>query len=200
MTNISRRKEQFIQAARQEAYKSPVLMRHGCVAVINGTIMASGHNNYRTYSKDQFINNTCTCHAEIATIRELYRNYYRNFNNKYKDTIKSQTLSITKMFKKTTLYIVRCNANGDYQDSAPCQDCFTVIKELNIKNLIYSSIDNTFKICKTTDYIPRQLSQGRKYLNEINSHNKSKVIQSKVIQSKVIQSKVIQSKITYSKI
>ena len=36
---LSNRDSQFIAAASQEAAKSPVLMRHGCVAVVNGKIM-----------------------------------------------------------------------------------------------------------------------------------------------------------------
>ena len=88
MSILSRTDEQFILAAAHEAHKSPVLMQHGCVAVINGTIMARGHNNYRTYSKDNFINNTCTCHAEIATLRELYKTSRTNTFGKYSDNIK----------------------------------------------------------------------------------------------------------------
>ena len=58
----------FINEAAYEATKSPVLMRHGAVAVTNGKIMSRGYNNYRCTSKDKFINNTCTCHAEIACL------------------------------------------------------------------------------------------------------------------------------------
>ena len=45
-----------ISEAIEEAYKSPVLMRHGCVAVKNGKILARGFNHYRTFSRDNFIN------------------------------------------------------------------------------------------------------------------------------------------------
>lgn len=88
MSILSRSDEIFIQAAATEAHKSPVLMRHGCVAVISGTIMARGHNNYRTHSRDNFINNTCTCHAEIAALRELYKNNYTNTFGKHSNHIK----------------------------------------------------------------------------------------------------------------
>ena len=74
------------------------------------------------------------------------------------------------MYKKTSLYVVRCNSNGTYRDSAPCQDCMVVIKNLNIKKIIYSCNNNNFKICKPTDYIPMHCSQGRNYLNKTNSN------------------------------
>ncbi len=88
MSVLSKKDEQFIDVATEEAKKSQVAMQHGCVAVINGTIMAKGHNSYRTYSKDQFINNTCTCHAEIATLRNLYHNCCTNTFGKFTDAIK----------------------------------------------------------------------------------------------------------------
>ena len=65
----------FMEAAALESYKSPCQMRHGCVAVSNGRILSRGHNHYRNYSHDGFINNTCTCHAEIAAIRNLNKTY-----------------------------------------------------------------------------------------------------------------------------
>jgi len=71
----SSRDHKFIEAAAVESYKSPCQMRHGCVAVCNGRILARGHNHYRNYSQDGLIHNTCTCHAEIAAIRNLHKTY-----------------------------------------------------------------------------------------------------------------------------
>ena len=52
----------FVNYAANEAAKSPVLMRHGSVAVANGKIMGRGHNHYRCTSKDNFILHKCfTC-------------------------------------------------------------------------------------------------------------------------------------------
>lgn len=69
---LSNQEQSFINYALYEALKSPVLMRHGAVAVANGKIMGRGHNHYRTHSKDHFISNTCTCHAEIASLRNMF--------------------------------------------------------------------------------------------------------------------------------
>ena len=84
---ISIQDERFLSAAYREAQESPVLMKHGAVTVINGKIIGRGCNNYRTHSKDCFIENTCTCHAEISALRSTYTNYTNTYG-KYSDNIK----------------------------------------------------------------------------------------------------------------
>ena len=69
---ISNTDIRFISQATSQAMKSPVLMRHGAVAVVNGKVVGRGYNHYRSNSKDDFIQNTCTCHAEIACLRNMY--------------------------------------------------------------------------------------------------------------------------------
>lgn len=78
----------YIMYAANEAEKSEVLMRHGSVAVRNGKIMGRGHNHYRSYSKDAFINNSCTCHAEIACLRNMFYSCGANRYGKYSNYIK----------------------------------------------------------------------------------------------------------------
>ena len=46
MRQVSNKDSVFITAAAEEAKNSPVLMRHGAVAVANGRIIAKGHNDY----------------------------------------------------------------------------------------------------------------------------------------------------------
>ena len=69
---LSNSDQTFINSAFNEALKSPVLMRHGAVAVVNRKIMGRGYNHYRSHSKDNFIVNSCTCHAEIASLRNMF--------------------------------------------------------------------------------------------------------------------------------
>ena len=83
----------LISGAISEAENSPVLMRHGCVASKNGKILARGYNHYRTYSRDNIINNTCTCHAECDVLRKLVNNGVKNLN-------------------KVIFYIARINKRG----------------------------------------------------------------------------------------
>ena len=85
---ISTSDMRFINCALNEAQKSPVLMRHGAVAVASGKIMGRGYNYYRTNSKDGFITNTCTCHAEIASLRSMFHTCTTNTYGKHSNNIK----------------------------------------------------------------------------------------------------------------
>lgn len=85
---ISESDANYLSMAANEAKKSKLLSQHGCVAVISGKILARGHNTLRTQSKDGFISNTCSCHAEMATLRSLYHNYCSNTYGKYSKNIK----------------------------------------------------------------------------------------------------------------
>ena len=73
------------------------------------------------------------------------------------------------MFKKTTLYIVRKDSQDNLQESAPCCDCLEVILKLNIKKIIFSSINNSFKIYRPQDYNIQHQSNGRKHLQRMRS-------------------------------
>ena len=55
---ISATDMKFLMCATCEAEKSPVLMRHGAVAVANGKVLGKGYNHYRSTSMDGFIVNT----------------------------------------------------------------------------------------------------------------------------------------------
>ena len=70
---ISRRDVEFISVAIEEGLKSDVLMRHGCVAVMNGKIVSQGKNSSRNYSCDGFIHHCHACHAEIDALRNLWK-------------------------------------------------------------------------------------------------------------------------------
>ena len=63
--------------AAEEAKKSDILYRHGCVAVSSGKVIARGHNKYRSYSKDGLIRENTTCHAEIDVLRKMYEKEYQ---------------------------------------------------------------------------------------------------------------------------
>ena len=90
MNQVSATAQIYLSHAANEARKSTLLSQHGCVAVANGKIMARGHNTTRTQSQDGFICNTCSCHAEIATLRNLYHTHtcYSTARGKYSDQIK----------------------------------------------------------------------------------------------------------------
>ena len=50
--------------------------------------LGRGHNHYRTHSKDDFISNTCTCHAEIASLRNMFHSCSTNTSGKHSNSIK----------------------------------------------------------------------------------------------------------------
>lgn len=78
--------EKFANVAMEEANKSDLLSQHGCVAVINGKVMARGHNSSRCYSADGFLRKTCSCHAEVDVLRKLFHMFkpemYENNNSR----------------------------------------------------------------------------------------------------------------------
>lgn len=71
--SITKRHRKCIDEAVWQAEQSPCLHKHGCVISGSGRIIGRGYNNYRTYSSDGLLGNCCTCHAEIAAIRECLR-------------------------------------------------------------------------------------------------------------------------------
>ena len=80
--------QNYICHAAHESTKSTLQQRHGAIAVTNGKIMGRGHNSDRTQSKDKFIQNTCSCHAEIAALRDLWHSCCTNTHGKYSNQIK----------------------------------------------------------------------------------------------------------------
>jgi len=87
---LSRSDETFINIASNEAEKSSLLMKHGCVVVKNGKIVGRGYNSPRSTSRDNFISNSCSCHAEMAALRQFYHRSLTNTYGKYSDSIKGQ--------------------------------------------------------------------------------------------------------------
>ena len=71
---ISNSDMRYLALASSEAIKSNQQHQHGCVAVSSGKICGKGYNSGRTQSCDGFINNTCSCHAEIAALRNMWHN------------------------------------------------------------------------------------------------------------------------------
>ena len=69
-----------------------------------------------------------------------------------------------KVFKKSTLYVVRTDINGNYRNSAPCKNCYSVINELRIKRIIFSKDQDEFTIVKTSEYNTEHISNGNRYL------------------------------------
>lgn len=146
---VSNKCQNILQFAYEEALKSPCLHKHGCVACINGKIISRGYNNYNTWSSDNFSSYHGSCHAEIKVLRDIWNRFKHLHSTKLK-----------KFFKKITIYVVRITSNG-FMNSAPCSDCMNKLKELCVKNIVYSNNTGDVTVCKTVNYHTNRRSFAR---------------------------------------
>ena len=115
---IKKKHRKFIQAAIFEATKSSMRFKHGCVIVLQNSIIARGHN----YNKQLFVR--YSIHAEEDAINNLMQ------HNK------------AKMERRASmhLYVVRIRKDGIIANSAPCDVCSKrILKTLSITKVFYSS-------------------------------------------------------------
>jgi deoxycytidylate deaminase len=71
-----------------------------------------------------------------------------------------------RLYKKTTVYVVRRDKNDNLQDSSPCHKCLVTIIELKVKRLVFSSLNNTFVSCVPSDLIINHVSAGNRHLGK----------------------------------
>tara|TARA_B100000886_G_scaffold252573_1_gene178447 strand:- start:158 stop:445 length:288 start_codon:yes stop_codon:yes gene_type:complete len=75
-----------------------------------------------------------------------------------------------KLFKKTTVYVVRCDSQNNFQDSAPCEKCLGTMLDLNIKRVVFSGKNNTFISASPNEITINHISAGNKFIkNKENS-------------------------------
>jgi tRNA(Arg) A34 adenosine deaminase TadA len=141
---ISKKDAKFIHLAADYAKQSPCLMKHGCVAVINGKVVSKGYNHYRNNSKDGFIHDCMTCHAEISALRDVHKKQLP--------------------FKKVTLYVCRIDGKNMLQESAPCAHCMDTIRLLNIKRVVHSANDNSLVKRTPRTYYSEHVTHGHKMM------------------------------------
>tara|TARA_Y100000816_G_C26047260_1_gene548850 strand:+ start:237 stop:695 length:459 start_codon:yes stop_codon:yes gene_type:complete len=80
-------------------------------------------------------------------------------------------INMQKLFKKTTIYVVRCDSKNNLQDSAPCHSCLNMIILLNIKRIVFSSKENTFISSDPIKLNINHVSAGNKFLNKKTTNN-----------------------------
>ena len=147
----------MINIAINVAKESPVLMKHGCVAYKNGRVIASGFNNYRTYSKEGIISNTCSCHAECCVLHKII------------------SKNLVKKLSKVKFCVVRIGQNDELRESAPCIDCYNLLNKYGVKNLIYSCDNGEIKKTKIKDYVATKITTGRSFINRINNKENQEI-------------------------
>ena len=145
--HISNKDQRFASIALEEASKSTLLMQHGCIAVLNGKVLAKGYNNIRCHSKDGLLHfrKCCSAHAEIHVLHKLC----------------IMELS-PKVVQKLVLYIVRRSRSGDMAESAPCFHCTLRMKKLNIKAIVFSNSDGELEKRRINEYDTDKLTYGAK--------------------------------------
>uniref|UniRef100_A0A6C0KIX2 CMP/dCMP-type deaminase domain-containing protein n=1 Tax=viral metagenome TaxID=1070528 RepID=A0A6C0KIX2_9ZZZZ len=146
--HLTRKQENVFAYSLEEAKKSNMLFKHGCVATYGGHIIASGYNTHKNYSShDNFVENQCSCHAEMDVLRKIY---WRNARNRRKQT---------KMMRRVTLYISRCSNSGISTNSAPCNQCLKMIQQYKIRKIIFN-LNNEYFECDPNEYTTEHKTFG----------------------------------------
>ena len=115
---LSRRESAYLSVARYFAQKSVARRKHGAVIVKAGRVIGTGYNKDRNsplYVSPEHIKTHCSRHAEIEAIKDARGDV-----------------------SGAVIYVARVNNNGEDRNSKPCLRCDTVIKESNIKRVIYT--------------------------------------------------------------
>ena len=80
---LSRKQEFIYSDSLIEAEKSNMLFKHGCIATYGGKIIARGYNTHKYSTNDIFIENQCSCHAEMNVLRKIYNRRKYNKSSLY---------------------------------------------------------------------------------------------------------------------
>ena len=150
MRAVSNKDAVYIAAAATEAQKSPVLMRHGAVAVANGRIIAKGYNNYRVSSSTGLMNGY-TCHAECDVLHKLMK--LKNSGQK---------------MKKITMYITRLGEGDMLRESAPCHECCEKMLFFGIKTVVFTE-DKSYYLNKNNNQYKHEIQIVKHNVEDFNS-------------------------------
>lgn len=122
---LSKREQAFLALARYLAAKSQSRQKHGAVVVRGGSIIGTGYNKDRNHPlrvSPEHIKTHCSRHAELEAIRDAKWNV-----------------------KGAVLYVARVNNLGQDRNSKPCVLCENIIRETEIKKVIYTrSVSNEY--------------------------------------------------------
>jgi deoxycytidylate deaminase len=173
---MSKKDDRFMRMACNIGLESTINIRHGCVAVLNGKVVAQGFNNERCFSSDGLIQETWCCHAEIDTIRKLL---YSVIGINTKNINRYNTRSNRQWYKllsRVTLYIARLPSSSkeEYENessslsssSAPCVNCMLTLRSLGIKQIAYISKNKEFVKCKPSEYHHKHVTAGDRSISK----------------------------------
>lgn len=153
---MSKQDEKYMALATHYASLSNMRTHHGSVIVLHGSVMGTGFNHTRNYSRDKLIEHPISCHAEISALRNVVKR------------LKLDTLKDRSTFKKMRVYIARRSVDGEYIESKPCSHCYHTLTELGVKHIIYSGVDS---FC-TMDIHRAQCTPSSGYKSTLRPKNK----------------------------
>ena len=135
MAQLNNKKIKHYLEMAKAASKDSDFPRHklGAVLIYKGSLLACGCNSRRTSpiqkmynrERDYDVNISCgltnSIHAEIACLSKV----------KYLDI----------QFDKATLFVFRETKDGHKALARPCEACSAMIRDLGIKNVVYTTSD-----------------------------------------------------------
>ena len=78
MLHVSQKDQRFIEIASRHAERSTMISKHGSIVTYKGKYIAAGYNtDRRVHSRDGFLHNCVSCHAEIDAIRNATKVVHR---------------------------------------------------------------------------------------------------------------------------
>lgn len=118
---VQSRHQTFCERAVQEALKSVIVHKVGCVIVKDNKIVAASHNQFTV----NHVCHTWSVHAEVAALLQLRK-------------------QPRKFFRNCVMYVVRVGTESmDYplKLSKPCEACEALINAVGIRRVYYSTND-----------------------------------------------------------
>jgi deoxycytidylate deaminase len=125
---MSKKDEKYMALASHYATYSDMRSHHGTVVVLHGSIIAWGYNHERNYYRDKISDHPISCHAEMCALRDAIKK------------LKLDPVKDRATFQRMRFYVAR-RSGDDYMDSKPCSQCYSKLKEIGVKRIMYSGRD-----------------------------------------------------------
>jgi deoxycytidylate deaminase len=119
-SGLSRRDRQYLSVAVELAKTSTCRNKHGALVVVGGSVIATGVNRERNppgiLSDFDLIHGGISYHAEAMALKQL------------RFTIPN----------RATIYVARVNRAGIERLSRPCNNCYKLLQQYEIKEVVYT--------------------------------------------------------------
>lgn len=152
MTTTEKIPNYILEELLNQASKSTMRTKHGCVIVKGKHIISSGSNNELYHSESNAIlQHMCKNFITLNYKKNIQRLIY--IINKNNDIIKK--------LKGSCLYVLRVDKNGELSNSKPCVWCTELIKNIHFKKIIYTTgINIPWNIERPSKLITSHVSIG----------------------------------------